>query len=52
MRRTRLFSLALALVFAVGSFANGTSATRETTPLQVFAAASLSDAFDEIGHLL
>jgi molybdate transport system substrate-binding protein len=52
LRRTRLLFLTLALAFAAGSFADGAAATRETTPLQVFAAASLSDAFDQLGHLL
>ena len=45
-------ALPLALVLAVGSAAAGTPASREKTTLQVFAAASVSDAFTEIGKLL
>jgi len=45
-------TLPLALVLTLGSAAVGTSASHEKSTLQVFAAASLSDAFTEIGKLL
>jgi len=51
-RRMLISGLAFALAVTGGVFPAATSATRETTTLQVFAAASLSDAFGELAKLL